>query len=149
MTIDLGKRERSVTLTSVVLGLALLSKLNTDKDILPLLHLKMPVNLRMSSGSKGYNYNSEFVESGIIYISNSQYITDKPGLKIVKSRMNSNRKKMSTSITTIINEPLCAAAVVRQVAQVHNYARTRRSHGINFIITNIALYYVILCIVYL
>jgi hypothetical protein len=68
---------------------------------------------------------------------------------VVKAGRSKVKKKAPLPITTVIGKPLCATAVVRQMVQMHDSSEMKRSHAINFVVADIAHYYMILGIAWL
>jgi hypothetical protein len=123
-------------LSSAVLGPA--SSNEEDPDIeSPLPHLKVPVDLKKSSGSEGYNPYLALVDSGATYDFISQAVADCLSLEAA-------RKRELQPIVTVNGEPLCATAIVRQMVRMRDSAGAKRNHSINFVAADISYYDIIL-----
>ncbi len=129
-----------MTLASVVLGTALSKEEDTDNDSPLPPHLMVPVDIRKGLGGKGYYCSSALDDSGAIHNFLSQAVVDKPDLEAAKAGESIMKRKMLLLITTVNGEPQHATAVVYQMLQMHDSAGTKQSHGIKFVIADIAHY---------
>ncbi len=128
-------------LSSAVLGPASSNKEDPDEEPSPP-HITVLVDLPKGSGGKGYYSYLALVDSGATYNFISQAIADHLGLEAA-------RKQKPPHIATFNGKPLRAIAVVRQMVRMQDSARVKQSHTINFVITDISHYNMILGIAWL
>ncbi len=139
-----------MTLFSVALGPTSSGKEDTDEDVLQSLpHLMVPVDLCIGSGDKKYYPYLALVSSGATYNFISQAVADRLGLEVAKAGKRKKKKKMLSPITLDNDEPQRATAVVHQMVHMRDTAGAKRSYEINFVVTNIAHYDLILGIAWL
>jgi hypothetical protein len=97
-----------------------------------------------TSSSKGYCPGSALTYLGATYNFISQTLANKLDLGATKAGRTKKKTKMPPLIATVNDEPLRATKVIQQTVCRQDSARTEQSHVINFIVTNIVYYNMIL-----
>jgi hypothetical protein len=109
----------------------------------------VPVDLRKGPGGEGYYPYLALVNLGATYNFITQSVMDKLRFEAVWARRSKVKKKAPPSITRVNSELLRATTVVQQTVQIRDSVKTKQGHVINFIVTDIAHYNMILSMAWL
>ncbi len=107
-------------------------------------HLMVPVDLRKGKESNGFLPYAALVDSGATYNFVSQAVADAVGMRPAKAGRRKKAVAKPPTVATVNGEPLRTTAVVRHMVRMRDSAVVKQCHTINFIVTDVVGYDVIL-----